>query len=154
MSLSACNIIFSRDVYFWYEGNMHKIKNLSIWPEFKADGIAFVNWFTNNSEIFWVETKIGSHTSDPYEKWGCVERGGSLHPKHMSWTVRHVPLLDPIYIYRRVLVKRSSIYKDDHKARLSQDNSHEQAMKGWPYERTSLCILKSEINSIKLANNK
>ena len=43
MNLSACNIIFSRDVYFWYEGNMHKIKNLSIRPEFKADDIAFVN---------------------------------------------------------------------------------------------------------------
>ena len=54
----------------------------------------------------------------------------------------------------RVSVKRSSIYKDNRKAHLSQDNSHKQVMKSRPYEWMSLCTLKSEINSIKPTNNK
>lgn len=44
--------------------------------------------------------------------------------------------------------------KDDHKQYLSRDNSQEQTMKGYPYEKMSLCILKSEVNSIKPADNK
>lgn len=49
---------------------------------------------------------------------------------------------------------RSSTYKDDCKAHLSRDNSHERAMKGRPHERTNLDTLKLEINSTRPASNK